>query len=194
MKTIQVKELFLEKFYNPTYKDWRVDNVKAAKDIVGENYEDFRKEYWEACGFEVKQQIMLYGIFDVDTLIYKNGELVAIEEDKGHYCDSSMFTRALINMIQIVKHCVENNKPVPHLILSSSTTYNLWKDKRDLLLTIVDEKYIEMVKERFIYLPLCEHSRVSAPKYFQSLDNCFELNDELIDNQNKFVMGILNGV
>ena len=42
MKTIQVKKSFVDNFYNPTYQDWRVDKVKAGKDIVGSRYEDFR--------------------------------------------------------------------------------------------------------------------------------------------------------
>ena len=85
MEVNKVKELFNEKFYKPTYQDWRIDEIKAGKDIVGKNYEDFRKDFWESHGFEVSQQKKLFGIFDVDTLVYKNGELVAIEEDKGHY-------------------------------------------------------------------------------------------------------------
>ena len=190
MEVNKVKELFNEKFYKPTYQDWRIDEIKAPKDIVGKNYEDFRKDFWESHGFEVSQQKKLFGIFDVDTLVYKNGELVAIEEDKGHYVDSPMLLRALINMGQVVKHCIENDLPVPHLILSCPTTYSKWKSKRDFLLTIVDEKIKPILKEKFIYLSICQHGRVDNSRYFLSEENCFELNDELIENQNNFVKSI----
>ena len=44
MNVDKTKKLFVDKFYTPTYQDWRVDKIKAGKDIVGERYEDFRKE------------------------------------------------------------------------------------------------------------------------------------------------------
>ena len=53
MNINKVKKLFIDKFYNPTYVDWKVDKVKAGKDIVGARYENFRETYYKDMGFEI---------------------------------------------------------------------------------------------------------------------------------------------
>ena len=195
MKTIQVKELFLEKFYNPTYKDWRINEVKAGKDIVGAKYEDFRETYYKSMGFDIGSGKKVFGSsYDCDTVVQKNGEVVILEENKAHYVDSTFLGRALANCAEVMLKCIEDNIKPPKFILSCSTKMNNFQDIFDIRIRLYREDIQKLVRENFIYLPLCEHGRISKTKYFESKNNCFELNDELIDNQNKFVMGILNGV
>jgi len=195
MKTIQVKKSFVDNFYNPTYQDWRVDKVKAGKDIVGSRYEDFRETYYKDMGFEIGDGRKVFGSsYDCDTVVKKNGEVVILEEDKAHYVDSCFLGRALANCAEVMSKCIEDGLNPPKFVLSCSTKMNNFKDIFDNRIRLYREDIQKLVRENFVYLPLCEHGRISKTKYFESEDNCFELNDELIDNQNKFVMGILNGV
>ena len=47
---------FEDTFYNPTYTRWRVTKDKSAEDIVGENYETFRKNHYEKLGFRLSNK------------------------------------------------------------------------------------------------------------------------------------------
>ena len=82
----------------------------------------------------------------------------------------------------------------PKFVLSCPTKMNTFDKIFEENVKVLREDIQKLIRENFIYLPLCKHDRISKTKYFESEDNCFELNDELIDNQNKFVLEMLNGV
>ena len=194
MKIIEVKKLFVDKFYKPTYQDWRVDKVKAGKDVVGEKYEDFRETYYKDMGFEIGDGRKIFGSsYDCDTVVKKNGEVVILEEDKGHYVDSTFLNRALTNAAQVMFKCIEDEIKPPKFVLSCPTKMNTFDKIFEENVKVLREDIQKLIRENFIYLPLCKHDRISKTKYFESEDNCFELNDELINNQNEFVVGVLNG-
>ena len=78
---------------------------KALKDVVGKAFENHRMRVWNHFGFNVSKE--KHGaMFDVDWSITYKGNLIALEEDKGHYVDSCFLERAItgfcktINMYQ----------------------------------------------------------------------------------------------
>lgn len=74
---------------------------KALKDVVGKEFEEHRKRIWEYFGFTVKK-IKLYP-FNPDWCVYdKNGNLIIIEEDKGHYLDSCFMERCLCGIAKTI--------------------------------------------------------------------------------------------
>ena len=193
MNVGKTRKLFIEKFYNPVYMDWRINEVKAGKDIVGAKYEDFRETYYKSMGFDIGSGKKVFGSsYDCDTVVMKNGEVVILEEDKAHYVDSTFLGRALANCAEVMLKCIEGGLNPPKFVLSCSTKMNNFQDIFDIRIRLYREDIQKLVRENFIYLPLCEHGRISKTKYFESKNNCFKLNDELIDNQNKFVMGLIN--
>ena len=194
MNIDETKKLFVEKFYNPTYKDWRVNKIKAGKDIVGARYEDFRKTYYKDMGFEIGDGRKVFGSsYDCDTVVKKNGGVVILEEDKAHYVDSCFLGRALANCAEVMFKCIEDGLNPPKFVLSCSTKMNNFKDIFDNRIRLYRNDIQKLIKENFVYLPLCEHGRVSKEKYFSNKKNCFELSDDLIGQQLKFINGILNG-
>ena len=191
MEVNKVKHLFNEKFYKPTYQDWRIDEIKAGKDIVGKKYEDFREDYYESMGFEIGNGKKIFGTsYDCDTVVMKDGEVVILEEDKAHYVDSCFLGRALANCAEVMSQVLELDIAAPYFVLSCSTKMNNFQEIFDNRVRLYREDIQELIKEKFVYLPLCQHGRVQKSKYFLSEENCFELDDELIRKQNKFIKSL----
>lgn len=189
----EVKTMFNDKFYAPTYQDWRVDEVKAGKDIVGAKYEDFRETYYESMGFEIGDGKKIFGTsYDCDTVVMKDGEVVILEEDKAHYVDSCFLGRALANCAEVMNQVLELDIPAPYFVLSCSTKMNNFQEIFDKRVRLYREDIQELIKEKFVYLPLCQHGRVSKTKYFLTEETCFELDNELLQNQNNFVKSVKN--
>ena len=129
MKTQMVKNLFNEKFYKPTYQDWRIDEVKAGKDIVGARYEEFRESYYENMGFEIGNGNKIFGSsYNCDTVVMKDGEIVILEEDKGHFVDSCFLGRALANCAEVMYQVIEMDIKAPYFVLSCPTKMNNYKE------------------------------------------------------------------
>jgi len=191
MKTQMVKNLFNEKFYKPTYQDWRIDEVKAGKDIVGARYEEFRESYYENMGFEIGNGNKIFGSsYNCDTVVMKDGEIVILEEDKGHFVDSCFLGRALANCAEVMYQVIEMDIKAPYFVLSCPTKMNNYEEIMRKRLRIYREDIQELIKEKFVYLPLCHHGRIPKQRYFLSDENCFELDTELIEKQNKFVKSL----
>ena len=53
MDSEQYIQHFEDSFYNTVYDRWRIQQEKAGKDIVGEQYETFRAEVYKNYGFDV---------------------------------------------------------------------------------------------------------------------------------------------
>lgn len=192
MTVDEFKKLYYSAFYYPTFERWRVNNEKAGKDIVGEQYEHFRKVYYAKLGFEIGNGKKLFGSsYNCDVVVKKNGKIVLVEEDKGSYVDSCFLGRAINNAAQLYSKCVAQGIEVPYFVISSSTRYNKFKEIYKENVEIIREDLVEILNEKLIYFPLCEHDRVNQKKYFMTKDNCFNLSDELITEELKFIEGLL---
>ena len=192
MTTQKFKNLFENRFYNQSYKRWRIDKEKAGKDIVGEQYELFREEYYKGLGFEIGDGKKIFGSsYNCDTVVERNGEIVILEEDKASYVDSCFLGRAIQNAAEVFDICLEKKINIPYFVISSSTKYNLFDEICERRLKLFREDIQEVFKSKFVYLPLSENDRISQKKYFMTKESCFNLSDRLIEEQNKFIMGLL---
>lgn len=186
------KNLFQNEFYTPSYKRWKIQQEKAGKDIIGEQYEMFRKQYYKKFGFEIGNGKKIFGSsYNCDTVVKKNGKIVILEEDKASYVDSCFLGRAIQNATQVFNECLKQKIDIPYFVISSSTKYNKYEEIYKEKIETIREDLREILNEKFIYLPLCEHDRISQKKYFMKEENCFNLSDKLIENQNKFVKKLL---
>ena len=158
--------------------------------------EDFREILYRSIdGVEIGNGKKIFGSsYDCDTVVKKNGKIVILEEDKAHYVDSCFLGRALSNCAEVMDKCIDDGRVPPKFVLSCSTKMNNFQEIFDNRIRLYREDIQKLIKEIFVYLPLCEHGRISKTKYFQNKDNCFNLSDELIDKQNKFLMEIFNGM
>jgi hypothetical protein len=187
------KKLFNTEFYIKSYRRWRINEEKAGKDIIGEQYEKMRKMYYESLGFTVGNGKKIFGSsYNCDTVVVNSkNEIVILEEDKASYVDSCFLGRAIQNAAEVFDICLETKRKIPYFVISSSTKYNLFDDicKRRLKLYRGDIQ--EVFKSKFIYLPLSENDRISQKKYFMTEESCFTLSDRLIKKQNDFVNVLL---
>jgi len=101
---------------------------KAPKDVVGKAFEAHRQRVWKHFGFDVTKD-RHEAQFDVDWAIEYNGNLIALEEDKGHYADSCMHIRAFSEFAKTINNYNKKNKDIPLLILSSFTRYSKHTEK-----------------------------------------------------------------
>lgn len=187
----EFKSLFIESFYEPTYDKWRVKQEKAGKDIVGEEYESFRKKYYAKKGLNPIKGKRVFGDLNPDIVVYKGDEVVLIEECKGHYIDKCFLERAIGDAVSIFEWCVENNNPVPYYVLSCATNLSSFQTIFDSRLKIYRKDLSNLLREKFKFLPLCEHGRVGEKSYFKSKESCFSINEKLIENQELFIDSII---
>lgn len=176
----------LDGFYQ-TVLQRKNTTTKAFKDIVGEEYENYRKQLWNMAGFKVgKQKIANY---NPDMIIYdKDGKIVAFEEDKGHYVDICFLKRFLSNAAEIIDHYLSNSKECPFLILSSPTTFRQYDNHYENIVRLYRGDIQEVMREKVKYLTICEHDRVSPKLYYKGKRNCFIPSKSKIDN----VVGFMN--
>lgn len=175
-------------YYRKTFRRWRTDKEKAGKDIVGEEYEAKRKQFWQRFGFTTHREKI--GSYNPDIVIRNStGKIVAIEEDKGHYVDSCFLDRFIMNAARVFNTYIDNNadeKDVPYFVLSCMTKYNNYDKKYKLNRSMFSREIQSLMDKRIVYLPYCEHDRVKAKEYFKSNNSCFTLSDELLEKQIKF--------
>ena len=188
----QTKQLF-ETFYASTYHRARVVKDKAFKDVVGEEYEIMRKAFYNNLGLSAKKEKI--GNYDADLVVRdKNGKIIIIEEDKGHYVDSCFFKRFLCNAAEVINQCIQNNEPVPYIVLSCPTkmgNYQKTYDYSSKLFRADIKKHMDL---KIVYLPYCEHGRCDRKAYYKTTTNCFNISDTLIANQLNLVEKAKRGV
>jgi hypothetical protein len=191
------EDLFYENFVIPTYKQWR-DGKGSGKDIVGKNFEEFNKLLYRSFGLSVlkKSRKILNTEFNPDVVIVENtDDIIIVEEDKGHYLDSTFFKRAMVNAGEIIFECIENNVTVPYIIISCPTTYKKYDIIFNKQIRIFNNNIGEIMRERLIYHPLCLHDRVKANKYFKEEGvSPFKLDKELVEKRINFIYKIKNGI
>jgi hypothetical protein len=191
MKHENIKNLF-NKFYSNVYEKWRVNKEKAGKDIVGEEYENFRFQVYKNYGFTFgkKTNIFNSGI-NADLVIMINDDIVIVEEDKGSYVDSTFLKRAIIDAATLFNTCIKEKKLIPNYILSCPTKMNNFKEVFDRTIELFNPKIKTVLKQKFIYLPLCDNGRLKRDSYYQTEINNFVLSDDLLDKQDKIIKKIL---
>lgn len=188
----EFKDLFDSEFYNIAYDRWKVRNEKAGKDIIGEQYELFREKYYKNFGFQIGNGKKVFGSsYNCDTVVKKGDKILILEEDKGHYIDSCFLGRAIQNATQVFNVCLKKGIDIPFFVISSTTRYNKYEEIYQEKIETIREDLVEILNKKFIYLPLSEHDRISDKKYFMTKETCFNLSDKLIEEQNKFVEGLL---
>lgn len=183
---------FEEIFYNQVYKSWRIEKNKAAKDIVGECYEKFRRKSYEEFGFSIseKNKKVLGSSYNADMALELNGVIKIIEESKGHYIDSCFLKRAMTNFADIVNQCIKNKIEVPYFILSCPTKMRNFSTVFNDTVGIFREDIQLEIKKKFKYFPLCKNGRIHKSKYFLNEKNCFDLDPTLINEEISFLNSI----
>ena len=178
-----------EDYYTQTHTRWRINQEKAGKDIVGEEYEKMRTKFWKSYDFSVSKTSI--ADFTPDLIIKRGRSIVAIEECKAHYVDSCFLDRFAMDAAKIFNHYIEKKTPnaqIPKIILSSMTTYNHFERKTSDILKVFKPEIVKLFKSHVHYFSFCKHDRVPARKYFQhsSLSTCFTLDPKLIKKQEDF--------
>jgi hypothetical protein len=187
-----IKSLFNE-YYSNVYLKWRIDNKKAGKDIVGEEYELFRKKYYKSKGLVIaNNKNVLNSEVNVDNVIMFNGKIVILEEDKGSYVDGTFLKRAMIDAATIFQKCFEENIESPYFILSSTTKMRNYDSTFNRICLLFNENIKKEIQKKFMYLPLCNHGRVKKSIYFKTEINHFKLCDTLLENQESTIDKIIN--
>jgi hypothetical protein len=191
MDILKFKRLFGDLFYSRVYTRWRLNKEKSGKDIVGHQYELFRKQYYIDMGFTLGKGRKIFGTtYNSDLVVKKGNIIVAIEEDKASYVDSCFLGRAIQNAAEVFDMCLSKNIHIPYFIVSSSTKYSKYDEICEKRFRLYREDLQKLLKEKFIYLPLCEHDRVPQKMYFIGDEMCFTLSDKLIHFQNEFVKNL----
>ena len=166
---------------------------KALKDIVGKVFETHRERVWTHFGFEVSKD--KYGaLFDVDWSITWQGELIALEEDKGHYMDSCFMERAITGFCKTINAYQKINKPIPVLILHSFTKYNKFVEKLEEDLETRKSEIADEMNNKLVYTTLVERDRIKKEQWFSTtLYNCYSSNaiDELILQDIEFIRSLI---
>jgi hypothetical protein len=188
MEIQDFKNLFNSEFYDKSYQRWRVDSEKAGKDIIGEQYESFRRMYYQSCGFTIGNGKKVFGSsYNCDTVVKKGDKVLILEEDKGHYIDSCFLGRAISNAAEIFSECLDKGIEIPFFAISSPTKMNNYDSICDRRFKLYREDIVTLLNSKFLYFPLSENGRIPKEKYFETENSCFNLSDELILNQNKFI-------
>ena len=192
MNSDSYKSLFISEFYNPVYQEWRVDQLRAGKDVVGHYYESFRTKIYESVdGLRVlgrAEKKELFPFYDADIVVVNSdNEVVVIEEDKAHYVDKCFLKRAVGNFAELVLNLTDKGIEVPYLVLSSSTTYSGFERVMNEFGRVFNPEIMDVVREKMVYSRVCEHDRVPAKHYFANSESSFTLSDELVENEVEFI-------
>lgn len=182
-------------FYQFLFEECQ-NSTKARKDIVGAEFELFRKDKINSYPnirtanadeiAQFKQESEGYFNADQYLISQKTGELVAIEENKGHYVDKCFFKRAISNCIEVIATHQEKGKEPPYFILSCPTSYSGAAEILKFQEKVLRPEIFKKLLEKFKYFPLCEHGRTSRKKYLVSAESPFILNERLYREQDEF--------
>lgn len=180
-------------FYSNAYKRWRIDEEKAGKDITGEEYERFRKLYYNEmqCSTTHSGKKIFGTTYNVDIVIEKNNKIIAIEECKASYLDSCFLGRAIQNAAEVFDMCLQKNEDVPYFIISCPTKYSKYDEICEAKFRVYRDDLKCLLKSKFIYLPVCNHDRIPQNEYFKNENVSFNLSDNLIQKQNEFIKNII---
>ncbi len=137
----------------------------SLKDVVGFEFEQHRKRLYEYFGYTVDKK-KNYAEFNVDWSIYYNGNLVGIEEDKGHYVDSCFLDRSLTSYAKTINIYLKNGIKCPKFILHSFTKYKLYTNKCENFYNILQDDIKEQMLNNMIYTTVTLTDRISRNKWY----------------------------
>jgi hypothetical protein len=166
---------------------------KALKDIVGLAFEKHRKRVWNYFGFDVSKE-RHEAMFDVDWSITYKGELIAFEEDKGHYVDSCFMERALTGFCKTVNTYQKKGKTIPVLILHSFTRYKKFSEKFEEDMDTRKTEIRDEIQKKLVYTTLVECDRLSKKRWFsKELYDCYSVNasEELVIKDIEFIQSLV---
>ena len=165
---------------------------KALKDIIGKAFETHRKRVWEHFGFTVTKD-KHHSLFDVDWSILHNQQLIAFEEDKGHYLDSCFMERAITGFAKTVNAYQKEGRIVPKLIIHSFARYRKFQEKKEEDMDTRKECIADEIKEKMAYTTLTHRDRLPANIWFGSCDDCYGNNaeDDLIRDDIGFILSLI---
>jgi hypothetical protein len=169
-------------YYVKTYNR-KINGNVAFKDIVGQEYEVFRKDLWTDFHLTVSRNQNICD-YNADLIIKNsNNDIVAIEECKGHYVDICFLERFYSNAAKVINQCILSNLNVPYIILSCPTNSKAYENKKENLISLYREDIAVHLREKIKFVSLCTHDRVSKKKYFASnINDCFILDNNKIDD------------
>lgn len=171
------------------------DTGKAAKDVVGESYEQMRQDVIRgfpeldiATSEERRELDIFFGEnYKADQYIVckKTRQVIALEEDKGHYVDKCFAKRAIFNAGEVVRHCLKHDIEVPYFILSCPTNHDV-ATILDGLDGFLNERLLESLKQKFKFFPSCRHGRTSRNRYLIDDEMPFVVDYELVKEEEDF--------
>jgi hypothetical protein len=171
----------------------------AKKDIVGRQYEDFRVgritryPHLDVATPEESKRFKreLGGKYNADQYIVRKDsrELLALEEDKGHYVDKCFAKRAVVNAMETIALCVKKGTNVPYFVLSCPTNYDMSALLSDLD-GVFNEKSFKILQDKLKFFPLCEHGRTNREKYLNDNVMPFSLSDSLVEREDHFLSNL----
>ena len=140
--------------------------IKRLKDVVGAAFETHRKRIWEHYGFTVDKN-RRDASWNVDwSITNANGQVVAFEEDKGHYVDSCFLERLLVGAARTVNTYQNNGNDVPHIILHSFTTYARYQERMNEFCNILKPEIVTELRNKLKYTALRHGDRMSKNLWF----------------------------
>mgnify|MGYP006189117695 CR=1 FL=1 len=167
--------------------------IKALKDVIGKEFEEHRKRLWNHFGFTVSKEREL-ALWDVDWNIKNSeGKTIAFEEDKAHYLDSCFLERALAGFAKTVNSYLKNNQEVPCIILHSFTSYSKYEVKLNEFCEILRDDVSRTMREKIVYITLCDRDRLPTKKWFQNCDYAYidNMQDDLIHKDIAFIKSLM---
>ena len=141
---------------------------KALKDVIGAEYEEHRKRIHEKLGFRVENEIHdeRLAAFNADWYLYdKGGNLVIIEECKGHYVDSCFAERAVFGFAKTAQRFLDLGLECPYFVLSSTTKYRLFDEKFDESLGVLRLDIADALRAKVKYFSVVENDRFGYKKW-----------------------------
>lgn len=184
LKSDEMQKAF-EHFYQTTYKRKNTEQ-KAFKDIVGQEYERHRKTMWLLTGLTAKKGKI--SDYEIDQIVRNDaGEIIALEESKGHYVDSCFLKRFFLNAAEVTDNFIQNSQEIPFFIISSPTNYRLFDKYHKKIIKLFRSDIQIILREKIKYLSLCEHGRVQNKKYYKTDTNCFTLSERKLNNVVNFM-------
>ena len=138
---------------------------KSLKDCVGNAFEIHRRHMWESVGLIVTSINNLpeekKPTWEADNVIIDHkGNVVAFEEDKGHYLDSCFAGRAFMNIAQTICKYQRNNIPIPLFVIHSFTRFKQFEQKFDEALNVFHQKIRNEMKIKVKYTTLTSRDRI----------------------------------
>ena len=175
---------------------------KAAKDVVGKSYEEFRTaqikkyKYLDVASPKEAKEFRRYlgNEFTADQYIVEkeSRKILAVEEDKGHYVDKCFAKRAIFNAAEVFSHCNANNIEAPYFILSCPTMFavdELIEGQRKMF----NDAVPCLLKYKFKFFYACTHGRTSRFEYLVEESMPFEVDPVLVAKEVEFFNKLSRG-